>query len=300
MHFSCDLYEEDYIDTQELNIQVTQFSEFSKATKLINVLALQELMKNKNFADNYYNSPQVEVRSSCPDISPDPKDYDPNVLTEYTIIFDRCAISDQLIGVAGTPIIIGELRIKLQGELGNPGCEFNISGEDISIGAVKYIEVDITQIHDRAITSDTCVKRDIIDFKTSINALKFTVDGIETITEQNNTLEVLSATNARTRYRDYSCNTDLNDFISIIDDRIVIQADTLISVREDINQEKIINNIYTDVSTEFDFICPCPISQSFNINVGGINTVTCFDFDETVCDDNVTCLTDVITLDCRF
>ena len=66
------------------------------------------------------------------------------------------------------------------------------------------------------------------------------------------------------------------------------------------DERALTRNIFTDVAAEFDLICPCPISQSFNIIRGGVTTLTCFDFDNEVCDDDLTCLTTTIPLDCRF
>ncbi len=287
---------------QEENvISASQVVEISKATKLINTLALQEILKNENFAGNHFHSnTDTEVRSAaCPIITPDPKNYDPLVKTDYTLEFDLCAFSDQLIGVAGTPIVLGTVNISLQGELGHSGCEFRIFGENLSIGAVKYINYDITQIHNRQITSDSCFKRDIIDFATIIDELEFSVDGLAQFGEPDDIMTVISTTNGRTRYRDFNCDTDVDDFVTIIDDKIVIQADTLVSgFIED--GEIFTRNIFTDVAAEFDLICPCPISQSFNVVRGGITSLTCFDFDSEVCDDDLTCLTTTIELDCRF
>lgn len=279
----------------------SQIIEISKATKLINSLALQEILKNKNFAGFLFqDEAEIKVRSrACPNISPDPEDYDPAVRTDYLLEFDQCAFSDQLVGVDGTPIVNGLVNISLQGELGHSGCEFRVYGTDLRIGAVRYNEYDITQIHNRQITSDGCLKRDIIDFATIIDALEFSVDGLEEFGERQNILNVYAASNGRTRYRDFECNTDVNDFVSIIDDRIVIQADTIISgFTED--DEEFRRNIFTDVTAEFDLVCPCPLSQSFNIITGGTTSLTCFDFDSDRCDDDLTCLTTTIELDCRF
>lgn len=300
----CSLFDE--VVEQPLTIEETihsssQIVEISKATKMINALALQEILKNENFAgSSFYPDQNVEVRSAaCPNISPDPKDYNPAVKTDYVLEFDQCAFSDQLIGVDGTPVVIGKVNISLLGELGHSGCEFRVFGKDLRIGAVRYNEYDITQIHNRQITSETCAKRDIVDFSTVIDALEFSVDGIEEFGEKQNILKVISTSNGRTRYRDYDCNTDLNDFITIIDDRIVIQADTIISGFEEDNRVNS-RNIFTEVSATFDLVCPCPLSQAFNINRGGITSLTCFDFDNEVCDDDLTCLTTSIPLDCRF
>lgn len=289
------------INNEDAKLSATQILEISKATKIINTLALQEILKNESFAGHLFTSPQdAEVRSvACPNISPDPADYDPLVKTDYTLEFDQCAFSDQLIGVAGTPIIIGKVNISLQGELGHSGCEFRIFGENLSVGAVKYIKYDITQSHNRQITSDTCIKRDIIDFATIIDALEFSVKGVSEFGETEDILRVFSSSNARTRYRDFRCDTDINDFVTIIDDKIVIQADTIVSGFVEDDQE-FSRNIFTDVAAEFDLICPCPISQSFNVIRGGVTSLTCFDFDNEVCDDDLTCLTTTIPLDCRF
>ena len=300
---ACSMFDErpQTLSVDETILSTSQIVEISKATKLINTLAFQEILKNENFAGNHFrNNSEVEVRSSaCPNINPDPRDYNPLVKTDYTLEFDQCAFSDQLIGVAGTPIIIGKVNISLQGELGHSGCKFRIFGEDLSIGAIKYNEYDITQIHNRQITSDTCIKRDIIDFATIIDALEFSVTGLSEFGEKQDILKVFNSSNARTRYRDFKCDTDVDDFATIIDDKIVIQADTIVSgfIEDDI---ALTRNIFTDVAAEFDLICPCPISQSFNIIRGGVTTLTCFDFDNEVCDDDLTCLTTTIPLDCRF
>ena len=301
---ACSVFDEGdgaLLSTEEATVSATQILEISKATKLINTLALQEILKNEAFAGNYFpNNPSIEVRSkACPNISPDPINYDPEVKTNYTLEFDQCSFSDQLIGVAGTPIVIGTVNISLEGELGHSGCKFRVYGEDLSIGAIKYLKYDITQSHNRQITSDTCVKRDIIDFATVIDELTFSVSGVSEFGETNDVLEVISSSNARTRYRDYGCDTDVNNFITIIDDRIVIQADTIVSgyMEDGMGFSR---NIFTDVAAEFDLICPCPISQSFNLIRGGVTSLTCFDFDSEVCDDDLTCLTTTIQLDCRF
>lgn len=301
---ACVLFDE--VDENPLTIEESisssnEITEISKATKIINALALQEILKNKTFAGNhFYSEPEAEVRSAaCPNISPDPANYDPTVLTDYVLEFDRCSFSDQLIGIDGTPIVIGTVNISLQGRLGHSGCVFRVFGEDLSVGAIRYNEYDITQIHNRQITSDTCFKRDIIDFSTVIDALEFTVDGLEEFGETQNTMSVISASNGRTRYRDFKCDTDIAEFVTIIDDRIVIQADTIISGFEE-DGSTFSRNIFTDVAAEFDLLCPCPISQSFNIIRGGTTALTCFDFDSEVCDDDLTCLTTTIELDCRF
>lgn len=300
---TCTLFDEslnETVNVEETILSASQVIEISKATKVINALALQEILKNESFAGDYFETPEVKVRSqACPNISPDPQNYNPLVKTNYTLQFDQCAISDQLIGVAGTPIVVGEINISLVGELGHSGCEFRIFGKDLIIGTVRYNEYDITQIHRRQITSDTCVKRDIIDFATIIDALEFTAVGISEFGEENDIMRVVSSSNARTRYRDFKCNTDLNDFASIIDDKIVLQADTIVSGFVD-NGSVRQRNIFVDVAAEFDLICPCPVSQSFNIVRGGTTTLTCFDFDNTVCGDDVTCLTTTIPLDCRY
>jgi len=292
---------ENPLTIEETIITSSQIVEISKATKLINSLALQEILKNESFTGNLFNSSsETKIRSiACPDISPDPRDYDPAVRTDYVLQFDQCAFSDQLIGVDGTPIVIGTVNISLQGELGHSGCKFRIFGEDLRIGAVKYNEYDITQIHNRQITSDTCVKRDIVDFTTIIDALEFSVDGLDEFGESQNMLKVISTSNGRTRYRDFQCNTDVEDFVTIVDDRIVIQADTIVSGFTEDNRT-FSRNIFTSVAAEFDLLCPCPISQSFNIVRGGVTSLTCFDFDSEVCDDDLTCLTTTIELDCRF
>jgi len=289
------------LSPEDAELTATQILEISKATKIINTLALQEILKNENFAGQLFSSNQdVEIRSvACPNISPDPANYDPLVKTNYTLEFDQCAFSDQLIGVSGTPIVIGKVNISMQGELGHSGCEFRVFGENLSVGAVKYIKYDITQSHNRQITSDTCIKRDIIDFATVIDALEFSVKGVSEFGETEDILRVFSSSNARTRYRDYRCDTDINDFVTIIDDKIVIQADTIISGYMEDGQE-FSRNIFTDVAAEFDLICPCPVSQSFNVIRGGVTSLTCFDFDSEVCDDDLTCLTTTIPLDCRF
>lgn len=289
------------LSTEEAELSATQILEISKATKILNTLALQEILKNENFAGQLFTSNQdVKIRSvACPNISPDPVNYDPLVKSNYTLEFDQCAFSDQLIGVSGTPIVIGKVNISIQGELGHSGCEFRIFGENLSVGAVKYINYDITQSHNRQITSDTCIKRDIIDFATIIDALEFSVKGVSEFGETEDILRVFSSSNARTRYRDFNCDTDINDFVTIIDDKIVIQADTIISGYMEDEQE-FSRNIFTDVAAEFDLICPCPVSQSFNVIRGGVTSLTCFDFDNEVCDDDLTCLTTTIPLDCRF
>jgi len=301
---ACSTFEDgngDDIDTVEVELSAKQIIEVSKATKLINILALQEILKNDNFAGQHFHSEtELTTRSSvCPLISPDPSEYDPLVKTNYTLEFDQCAFSDQLIGVAGTPIVIGKVNISLLGELGHSGCEFRVYGENLSIGAVKYLNFDITQSHNRQITSDACFKRDIIDFATVIDALQFSVSGVSDIGETEDIISVYSSSNARTRYRDYGCDTDVNDFVTIIDDKLVIQADTIVSGYMEGDQE-FSRNIFTDVAAEFDLICPCPISQSFNLVRGGVTSLTCFDFDSEVCDDDLTCLTTIIPLDCRF
>ena len=300
----CTTFEEiddEALTTDETILSAKQIFEISKATKVINTLALQEVLKNEKFAGNLFTSEgDVEIRSSvCPIISPDPIDYDPEIQTDYLLEFDQCAFSDQLIGVGGTPIIIGNVNISLKGQLGHSGCEFRVYGENLSVGAVKYLNYDITQTHFRQITSDTCVKRDIIDFATKIDELIFSVKGLTEFGETDDILSVFSSSNGRTRYRDFQCNTDINDFITLIDDKIVIQADTIISGFIDGDRE-ISRNIFTDVAAEFDLICPCPISQSFNVVRGGVTSLTCFDFDSDVCDDDLTCLTTTIPLDCRF
>ena len=299
---ACSIFDEvEELSAADAQLSATQILEISKATKILNTLALQEILKNETFAGDLFTSGQdAEVRSlACPNISPDPANYDPLVKTDYTLEFDQCAFSDQLIGVAGTPIVIGKVNISLQGELGHSGCKFRIFGENLSVGAVKYIKYDITQSHNRQITSDTCVKRDIIDFATLIDALEFSVTGVSEFGETEDILSVFSSSNARTRYRDYGCDTDINDLATIIDDKIVIQADTIISGYMEDGQE-FSRNIFTDVAAEFDLICPCPISQSFNVIRGGITSLTCFDFDDEVCNDDLTCLTTTIPLDCRF
>lgn len=301
---ACSIFDDgisDDINIDEVELSASQIIEVSKATKLINILALQEVLKNDNFASHHFhNNEETRTRSNeCPLISPDPAEYDPLVRTNYTLEFDQCALSDQLIGVSGTPIVIGKINISLLGALGHSGCEFRVFGEDLSIGAVKYLNYDITQSHKRQITSDTCFKRDIIDFVTFIDALEFSVTGVSDIGETDDIIKVFSSSNARTRYRDYGCDTDINEFITILDDQIVIQADTIVSGYVE-DGEEFSRNTFTDVAAEFDLICPCPISQSFNIVRGGVTSLTCFDFDDEVCDDDLTCLTTTIPLDCRF
>lgn len=289
------------ISIEDTILSSSQIVEISKATKLLNVLALQEVLQNENFAGkNFIGGSEVEVRSStCPNVSPDPSNYNPEVRTDYVLEFDQCSFSDQLIGAEGTPIVIGKVNISLLGELGHSGCEFRVFGENLSIGAVKYIDYDITQTHMRQITSETCLARDIVDFATRIDALEFSVDGVDEFGEQQNILKVISTSNGRTRYRDFNCDTNVDDLITIIDDKIVIQADTIISGFEE-DGRLFSRNIFTDVAAEFDLTCPCPITQSFNINRAGVTTLTCFDFDAEVCDDDLTCLTTTIPLDCRF
>ena len=307
---SCSAFDDVYEPPNSIEDTIyssSQIVEISKATKLINILALQEILKNKNFAGNYfYSGKDVKIRNSaCPKISPDPADYDPAIQTDYVLEFDFCSFSDQLLGAEGSPSIKGIVNISLLGELEHSGSKFRVFGKNLSVGAVKYNVFDITQIHNRQITSDTCVKRDIIDFTTIIDSLEFSVDGIKgegglrEFGEKNNKLNVYSASNGRTRYRDYNCDTDIEDLVTLIDDKIVIQADTIVSGFKEENRS-FKRNFFTDVTAEFDLFCPCPISQSFNIIRGGTTSLTCFDFDNEVCDDDLTCLTDTIRIDCRF
>lgn len=299
---SCSMFDDrpQNLSIDETILSSTQIVEISKATKLINTLALQEILKNENFAGSHFRkNTEADLRGgNCPNITPDPKDYNPLVKTDYTLEFSQCTLSDQLLRGPGTPVIIGTMVISLEGEIGHSDCKFRIFGNNLSIGAVKYRDFDITQIHDRQITSDNCNKRDILDFATIINVLEFSATGLSAFGEKQDILKVVNSTNARTSYKDYNCNTDIDNFATIMDDKIVIKADTLVSGF--VEDDKILSrNIFTDVEAEFDLICPCPIRQSFNIIQGGVSMLTCFDEDSEACDDNLTCLTTTIKLDCR-